>query len=391
MLVDYVRVYKYVAAPPDAPTGLSASAGNGKVVLNWDASDPGATGYNIQRADTSGGPYTLIASTTANGYADTTVANCSDYFYVVTATNSLGRSPASIEAGVSLGAFALAVNSGGSATDPFIADAFFSGGTASTTANTIDTSGVTAPAPQAVYQSERYGNFTYAFTGLTPGLSYTVRLHFAEFDWSSVGQRVFNVFINGAKVLSNFDIIAVTGAKNEATVQQFTAAANGSGQITIQFATVTDNAKVSGIELLLPRTAAPVVGNNGPIWAGTTLNLTASAVAGATYHWTGPNGFTATAQNPSIPHATTNASGLYSVTATIGGCASAPATTAVTVNPPVSISVQSSNASLTLNWPGGTLQSATNLAGPWSEVSGATAPYPVAPTEPARFYRVKLQ
>ena len=43
--------------------------------------------------------------------------------------------------------------------------------------------GVTAPAPQAVYQTARqWYSFSYALTGLTAGQSYTVRLDFAEFQ-----------------------------------------------------------------------------------------------------------------------------------------------------------------------------------------------------------------
>ncbi|HKD11583.1 MAG TPA: choice-of-anchor tandem repeat GloVer-containing protein [Thermoanaerobaculia bacterium] len=77
---------------------------------------------------------------------------------------------------------------------------------------------------------------------------------------------------------------------------------------------------------------APTAGNNGPICAGSTLQLTATTVAGATYAWTGPNGFTSTAQNPSIANATTAASGTYTVHAIVGGCSSAAATTTATVN-----------------------------------------------------------
>ena len=65
---------------------------------------------------------------------------------------------------------------------------------------------------------------------------------------------------------------------------------------------------------------APTAGSNSPICAGSTLNLTASNIAGATYNWTGPNGFTSTSQNPSIPNATTLASERYSVRATVNGC-----------------------------------------------------------------------
>ncbi|MFN3916592.1 MAG: gliding motility-associated C-terminal domain-containing protein [Flavobacteriales bacterium] len=82
-----------------------------------------------------------------------------------------------------------------------------------------------------------------------------------------------------------------------------------------------------------PIPAAPTAGSNSPICAGQTLNLTASNIAGASYNWTGPNGFTATTQNPSIPSATTAAAGTYSVTATVNGCTGLAGSVSVTVNP----------------------------------------------------------
>jgi predicted outer membrane repeat protein len=77
--------------------------------------------------------------------------------------------------------------------------------------------------------------------------------------------------------------------------------------------------------------SAPTAGNNGPISAGQTLNLTASTITGATYSWTGPNGFSSSLQNPTIPDATPAASGIYSVTVTVNGCTSAAATTVASV------------------------------------------------------------
>lgn len=389
MQVDYVRVYDYVASRPDAPTALTAAAGNAKAYLYWDAST-GATGYSVKRAATSGGPYTPIGTAATNGFVDTSVSTCASYYYVVSATNSLGESANSSESAVALGSFGLAVNSGGGATSQFGTDANFTGGTqASQVTATIDTTGLTAPAPQTVYQTERYGNFTYTFTGLTSGLSYKVRLHLAETYWTAVGQRRFNVFINGTQVLTNFDIIAVAGAPNKATIQEFTANPS-SGQIAIQFTTVTDNAKCSGIEILLPRTPTPTAANNGPLYAGSTLNLSASTVAGASYSWTGPNGFTSTSRIPSIAAVPANAAGTYSVTATVGGCTSVPATTTVTVNPPVTISLAPSGQTLTLSWPDGKLESATNAAGPYSTVTGATSPRTITPTNSQEYFRVKL-
>jgi hypothetical protein len=122
-----------------------------------------------------------------------------------------------------------------------------------------------------------------------------------------------------------------------------------------------------------------------------TLNLTASTVPGATYSWTGPNGFTSTNQNPSLVNVNINNSGLFSVTAAAGGCASTPAATTVTVYPPATITSQALAGNIILSWPGGTLQSATNISGPWGDVSGATSPRTNVTAAAQEFYRIKLQ
>jgi Malectin domain len=143
------------------------------------------------------------------------------------------------------------LNAGGGAAAPFIADTDFSGGRAGTATNkAINTSKVTNPAPQAVYQTDRVGNFTYTIPNLTAGATYTVRLHFAEIYWTAAGKRIFNVSINGTQVLSNFDIFATAGGADIAVIEQFSATASTSGTITIQFTTVKDNAQVNGLEVL---------------------------------------------------------------------------------------------------------------------------------------------
>jgi len=108
-----------------------------------------------------------------------------------------------------------------------------------------------SPAPSAIYQGERYGSsFSYTLTNLTPGKSYTVRLHFAETYYTAIGGREFNVLINGKQVLTNFDIISAAGAGFKANIQTFTATASSGGSIIIQFTRgPADWPKVSGIEI----------------------------------------------------------------------------------------------------------------------------------------------
>lgn len=59
--------------------------------------------------------------------------------------------------------------------------------------------------------------------------------------------------------------------------------------------------------------------SNSPVCLNTTIQLSASG--GTNYSWTGPNGFTSTEQNPTIPNAITLNSGQYSCEITgTGGC-----------------------------------------------------------------------
>ena len=80
-----------------APTGLGATAGNGSVSLSWTGST-GATGYNVYRSTTNGGPYSKIGSSATTSYSDTTVTNGTTYYYVVTATATNSESSQSGQA-----------------------------------------------------------------------------------------------------------------------------------------------------------------------------------------------------------------------------------------------------------------------------------------------------
>lgn len=81
-----------------APTNLTATAGDAKVTLNWNAVTD-ATGYNVKRSTTAGGPYTTIASNVSGiSYVNSGLTNGTTYYYVVTAITANGESGPSNEA-----------------------------------------------------------------------------------------------------------------------------------------------------------------------------------------------------------------------------------------------------------------------------------------------------
>ena len=98
----------------------------------------------------------------------------------------------------------------------------------------------------------------------------------------------------------------------------------------------------NGSALTITTLSTASAGSNSPVTAGSTLSLTATGFPGATYNWTGPNGYTATGPNQSIGNATAANVGTYAVIIALNGC-STTASTTVVVNPaPVVASIQTS-------------------------------------------------
>ena len=84
---------------PPAPTFLTATGGNGQVVLNWTASS-GATSYNVYQGTVSGGESATPIATgvTSATYTVTGLTNEHAYFFEVTALDAGGMSGYSNEA-----------------------------------------------------------------------------------------------------------------------------------------------------------------------------------------------------------------------------------------------------------------------------------------------------
>jgi parallel beta-helix repeat protein len=148
------------------------------------------------------------------------------------------------------------------------------------TNSAINTSLVTNPAPQAVYQ-----NYAYAASGVgnyllysipVPNGTYTIRLDWAEPIYSSVGARTFDILLQGQVVHSAFDVYAAAGdASDKAVALAFTVTASGGSGITLELKNDTSNpAFLNGFEI----SQANAGGTPSP-----TANIQLSADGGSTW------------------------------------------------------------------------------------------------------------
>ncbi|WP_187264808.1 malectin domain-containing carbohydrate-binding protein, partial [Pontibacter beigongshangensis] len=188
------------------------------------------------------------------------------------------------------------VNAGGKAyTDSqskkWGADAYFTSGTIGS--KSFDVAGTT---DDPLYLKYRFATstsssvpgvpFSYEMPVRTTG-PFTVNLHFLEPFYGApggkttglTGARVFNVDIEGQRVLSNYDIYAQDGA-GKATVKTFENFYVNDGLLTITFTSVNNNAIISAIEVMagtasaaeLNLTQAASVFKN-PVKEGTRLQV----------------------------------------------------------------------------------------------------------------------
>jgi hypothetical protein len=247
---------------PNAPMKLTATAVSpNQVNLAWTASTTTGVTYSVFRSQEPGirptGGDQIASGLSGTTYSDTSANPSTTYYYAVEAFDNGGTSAASNYASVTtstaggvITSDVLDINAGGGVVENWVADEDFSGGTATSTSAAVNTSHVANPAPQAVYQTNRFGNFTYTIPGFTAGARYIVDLHFAETFWTAPGQRLFNVLINGIQVLTNYDIFASAGGEFIATVESFAVTADSTGTITLQFVPgAADNPQVNGIEI----------------------------------------------------------------------------------------------------------------------------------------------
>ncbi len=175
---------------------------------------------------------------------------------------------------------------------------------------------------------------------------------------STCGSATGSITLGG---LLNNTVYVINYLKN-GIAQTITISANAAGYITIPgltqgtYSNITVNlngcvsAAAGPFVLVDPNPpAAPVATSNSPLCSGSSLNLQIASISGAAYLWSGPNGFTSTTQNNTIPNVGTTASGTYSVTATVNNCTSAAGTVTVLINQTPVTPVAGSNSPLCSN------------------------------------------
>jgi hypothetical protein len=230
----------------------AAPSGGVSVLLSDDNSWVSVPGYVTVPAGATSATFTASAGSIPSG---------SSGIVTITATLAGISRTASLACGSSRSSSTIRVNAGGGAyTTPdgvvWSADTNFANG--STWSTTATVSGTTAP---ALYQTQRWGQFTYQFA--VPSGTYTVNLKFAEAYMSGAGQRVFDVAINGSQVLSNFDIFAQAGGAMKALDKSFPVTVTN-GQINITFNAGTANwPMVNGIEIVSSSGAAADFNQDG--------------------------------------------------------------------------------------------------------------------------------
>jgi Bacterial alpha-L-rhamnosidase 6 hairpin glycosidase domain/Bacterial alpha-L-rhamnosidase C-terminal domain/Protein of unknown function (DUF642) len=195
-----------------APTGLAAFAANGQVALSWNAV-PNASGYEVKRSLTPGGPYATLAGAAAGtNYTDAAVTNGAHYYYVVAAVGASGESADSFEAAAEPEAIAnfgfeapvLSTYQYNPAGGPWT----FSGALGNGSGISASSSGfITAnpPAPQGVQVAfiQSNGIISQTISGFVPGRAYTITFAAAERAGPSQhGGESWNLTIGGQVIAS---------------------------------------------------------------------------------------------------------------------------------------------------------------------------------------------
>ena len=267
-----------LALSATAAAGAITIANTGGGALNWTASK---TQPWLVLGATSGSGAAVLSVQALTGalpagtYTDTVTISAPGAVpaaQTVTVTFTVAAQPGNTQPPL------ISINCGGAAFTgadgtPWSADRYFTGGD-------LLYSGYMIAGTQdlALYRSARrglYGDFSYTIP--VPNGSYILKLRFAETMFGSRGQRVFNVNVNGAPALTNFDILNDVPSLTADDKQFAVTVTNGAIQIDV--IGLVGRGLLSGIQVF-PAAGAPTI--------------TTFTAAGTTLSWTTANATTVT-------------------------------------------------------------------------------------------------
>ncbi|MFN8207877.1 MAG: endo-1,4-beta-xylanase [Bacteroidales bacterium] len=110
------------------------------------------------------------------------------------------------------------------------------------------TSSVSASADAEIYKSERYAAVMGYILPVEIGKKYKVTLKLAEIYFSSANSRLFDVYLDGQKVMTNADKFAMAGGKLKAVDTTFNVTSTDR-YIHLKFQATKDNASIMGLVL----------------------------------------------------------------------------------------------------------------------------------------------
>lgn len=231
-----------------------------EVTLNGSGSDPDGGTVTFSWSQVSGPSITLTNSNSASA-STASLVESGMYVFRLTVTddeNEVAFDDVNITVSTQSSGVT-SINSGGSAFNfegvDWAADQYSNGGSILT--NAIE---IANTENDLLYQTERYrtsGNLVYEIP-VTNG-NHSVNLHFAEIYFGvpgdgaggGEGSRVFDIDVEGQQI-EGYDIVKAAGGSATAVIESFTDVAVSDGSLTITLIPVTENPKISGIEIVQP-------------------------------------------------------------------------------------------------------------------------------------------
>lgn len=98
----------------------------------------------------------------------------------------------------------------------------------------------------------------YVLPGLTPGASYTLRLHVCEVYFTESGYRTFDVKVNGVAKASGVDAYSLAGGKLKGAYVDIPVEADSSGSLAVEFVNVVNQYNVCALEVFSGAAGLPV-------------------------------------------------------------------------------------------------------------------------------------